>query len=293
MNDPTRPMSKWLPPAGAILAGAAMALFAGRRREEARAQDLVEALLHAVPTCLGGSVDFASFAALPAPVARYFWRALTDGQPLVRCLRMRQTGELRTGTRSRRWAPFTACQIVVPAAPGFVWDARVALPLAGHVRVLDSYRAGIGAGRVSLLSAFAVMAASGAPELASGALHRYLAEAVWTPTALLPASGVRWTAIDDRTALATLADRGATVSLEFRFDAADDVVGIHSPGRFARVDGGYRQMPWQGRFGSHALRAGMRVPTEGDVGWFDRGAWETVWRGRLVDARYEFASAGI
>lgn len=49
--------------------------------------------------------------------------------------------------------------------------------------------------------------------LSRGALQRYLAEAVWFPTALLPREGLKWTAVDDSTALATLTDSGITVSL--------------------------------------------------------------------------------
>jgi hypothetical protein len=32
-----------------------------------------------------------------------------------------------------------ANQIVVPGAPGFIWNVKIAMPLATHVRVLDSY----------------------------------------------------------------------------------------------------------------------------------------------------------
>jgi len=59
------------------------------------------------------------------------------------------------------------------------------LPLATHVRVLDSYAAGVGSGQVSLLSAVAIASEAGIPVLSSGALHRFLAEEVWFPTALL------------------------------------------------------------------------------------------------------------
>ena len=142
-------------------------------------------------------------------------------------------------------------------------------------------------GRVSLSSAFAVAEESGAPELNSGALHRYLAEAVWYPTALLPQSGVVWTPITDRSALATLTDRGTTVSLEFRFDESGEVTGIYSPGRFGRFDGGYKRVPWEGHFRRYEVRARMRVPTHAEVGWYETGAWQAVWKGDPVDVRYE------
>jgi hypothetical protein len=200
---------------------------------------------------------------------------------------MRQAGELRTSTTTDSWRSFTASQIVVPAAPGFVWNAKVEMPLATHVRVLDSYSTGTGSGRVSLLSAFAVASESDGHELSSGALHRYLAEAVWYPTALLPQAGVLWAPINDRAALATLTVKGTTVSLEFQFNEIGEVTGIYSSGRFGRFDGGYRKVRWEGHFRNYEERSGMRVPTYGEVGWYDAGGWKAVWKGNLVDVQYE------
>ena len=44
------------------------------------------------------------------------------------------------------------------------------------------------------------------PELNAGALHRFLAESLWFPTALLPSAKLVWTPVDDLYALATLTD---------------------------------------------------------------------------------------
>ena len=40
--------------------------------------------------------------------------------------------------------------------------------------------------------------------MAEGELMRFLAEAAWYPTALLPSQGVRWQGADERSAFATL-----------------------------------------------------------------------------------------
>jgi hypothetical protein len=132
-------------------------------------------------------------------------------------VRLRQIGTLRTNVRRERWMAFEAEHIVAPRSTGFVWNARVAVAPLLHVRVGDALVAGRGSGQVSLLSAFTVAADAGTPEMNSGSLHRYLAEAVWYPTALLPSAKLRWSAVDNRRALATLTEDGVTVSLEFRF----------------------------------------------------------------------------
>jgi hypothetical protein len=281
-------MGKWLLIAsGVIAAGAAVAVLIGRARETSRAERMAATLLLSASHPVSGTVDFASFSGLPPPVARYFRHVLTDGQKLIRRVNVRQSGVLRTSTTTETWLSFTATQLVVPPATGFVWNAKVEMPLATHVRVLDSYIVGVGAGRVSLLSAFAVVSETGEPELNSGALHRYLAEAVWYPTALLPQSGVVWSPIDDHSAMATLTDKGTSVSLEFRFNEVAEVTGIYSPGRFSRFDGGYKQIPWEGHFRDYQVQAGMRVPLYGEVGWYDDGTLQLAWKGHIINAQYE------
>ncbi len=85
-------------------------------------------------------------------------------------------------------------------------------------------------------------------ELNSGDLHRYLAEAVWYPTALLPDTGVKWSEVDDNTAIAILTDSGITVSLEFRFNHVGEVTGIYTPKRSGRFNGEYELHPWKEHF---------------------------------------------
>ena len=105
---------------------------------------------------------------------------------------------------------------------------------------------------------------------------------------MLPSQGVVWSAIDDARALATLTDKDVTVSLEFRFNDAGDIIEVYTPARGRFVDGRYLPTPWAGRFRRHQDRSGMRIPLEGDVEWrLPTGTLEYA-RIRLVDVDYAF-----
>lgn len=281
-------MSLWIKRVllGAALAGAALWLAQQWQRHTLSAT--VAAVEQAAYAAGAATAMSAAGEPLPAPVVRYLDHVLPAQRRPIRLARYRQAGTLRTDAGSERWMDFTATQIIAPARSAFAWDARVALMPMLHVRVLDSLVGGRGAGKVALLSAIPVSSAAGAMEMNSGSLHRFLAEAVWYPTALLPGPHLRWTPIDDRRALATLTDGRSTVSLEFRFNQADEVTGIYSPGRWGSFDGGYRQVAWEGAFRDYARRDGVLVPTHGEVGWYRDGKWQAVWKGTVFDAALEF-----
>lgn len=269
----------------AFLLAAAVVLDRAYRRELAHADELVAQLAQAPLAEDAEPVAFESVEELPEPVRAYFQKSLTPGQMRICRATLQQAGELRVDTGSDDWMRFSATEIVVPGR-GFAWNAQIALPFRAHLQVLDSFIAGIGSGRVNVLGTIPVVQDRDNPQLNSGALHRYLAETVWFPTALLPQAGVRWTPIDETRALASLIMDGVTVSLEFRFNERNEIESVYSPARWGTFDGGYQQRPWEGRFRDYREIQGMRIPQQGEVGWYTDDKLEFVWRGKIEDASF-------
>ena len=144
----------------------------------------------------------------------------------------------------------------------------------------------------SLMGLRQLVHVEGTPDIAAGALHRYLAEAAWFPTALLPSAGVVWTPLDDSSARATLTVGATTVSLDFHFDADGLVQSVFTPERARDVDGRSIPTPWQGRWSSYEERGGMRIPLAGEVEWLLPEGAQVYWRGRVTEIVYELAEAG-
>ena len=256
-------------------------LWIGAHRQQRALSGQVDRLIHAAATAPEAAAGTQGLDAVPEPVARYLRWALRAKEHIQE-VRIRQTGTLRTDVRSERWMPFEAEHIVVPPAIGFVWNARVRVAPLLHVGVRDALIEGRGSGQVSLLSAVTVSADADTLEMNSGSLHRYLAEAVWYPTALLPSPKLQWARIDADRALATLTDHNVSVSLEFRFAGNGEVSGIYTPGRWGKFPEGYRQAPWEGHFRDYRERDGIFVPSEGDVGWYVNNEWQAVWKGSIT-----------
>ena len=275
----------------ALALGVAVAVVYGNARWNSDTLVLRERLEAARTSPVPGtSIHRAEdIAALPAPVQRYFRVALTESQPLVAAASLEHTGTFDMGEDAAQWKPFTSTQRVVTRPPGFDWDARIAVAPGVAVHVHDAYVAGAGLLRASVLGLVPVADLQGSGELAQGELMRYLAEAAWYPTALLPSQGVRWQAIDAHSARATFADGSTSVSLVFRFgdDGLIDTVRADARGR--TVANTVIPTPWMGRFWNYAVRDGMRIPLDGEVAWIMPEGTKPYWRGHVNQVRYEFA----
>ena len=226
---------------------------------------------------------------LPPPVQRYFRVVLTAGQPIVAAVRIAHAGQFNMDATHARWSAFTSDQLVITRRPGFDWDARIRMAPGLHVFVHDAYVAGEGFLYAALCGLIPLADLRGTPEVAEGELMRFLAEAAWYPTALLPSQGVRWDAIDDTSARASLVDGATTVSLVFRFDAEGLIHTAHAAARYRTVNGALVATPWQGRFWAHEVRGGMRIPLHGEVAWLLPDGPSPYWRGRITDIVHEFA----
>lgn len=227
---------------------------------------------------------------LPQPVQRYFRAVLRDGQPMIAVARFSTEGEFRRSENGESWAPFRATQMATVRPPGFDWDARIRWLPGLRMFVRDAYFARSGTLHAAAYGLFTLAQRRGNAELAQGELMRYLAEAPWYPTALLPSQGVRWQAMDERTARAWLADGPVRVSLEFGFDGDGLIGSVRSEGRYRILDGEQIPTPWQGRFSNYAERSGVRIPLEGEVAWIVSSRRLPYWRGRLTEIAYELES---
>lgn len=263
-----------------------LAIWIASVRWNSETAHYIEKLTQVLPRREVKTVSFKDFEQLPPPVARYFRMALKEGQPMIRSVQIVQSGEFRKADDG--WSPFEATQYFSAQPPGFVWDAAIRTAPLMNVRVRDAYIAGQGSMQAKIVSLVSVVNEHGKAVLNAGALQRYLAEAVWFPTALLPGEGVKWSEIDNSRALVILTNSGTTVSLEFHFNDIGEITGVFTPGRYREVKGKYELTPWKGHFRNYEEREGMRIPVEGEVEWQLREGSFPYWKGRIVEVMYDF-----
>ncbi len=277
----------------AVVAGAAGALCLaalGRSRWAASTNVLMDALEATRRHGLALRYDPRELEGLPAPVQRYFRAVLLDGQPIITGATIALTGRFNLSATSERWTNFSSVQRAVTSRPGFVWDGRISLAPGVAMHVCDAYIGGVGILKPSLMGLYALGDVHGGGEFARGELMRYFAEAAWYPTALLPSQGVRWEAVDDHTATATLSDRELSVTMRVGFNAAGLIESAHFDARGAMVGNRLVPTPWEGRWSNYQEHGGIRVPMTGEAAWLPAAGRRPYFRGSVTALRHFIAA---
>lgn len=278
---------KWIAMIGVlIIVCLGLATVYGRYRWQVDTDKLRAKLTNGRQTIQPNIYDQKELESLPAPVQRFFRTVLKNGQAIVATVKLSQDGQFNLNELEDQWHPFTATQLVITQRLGFDWDARIQMAPGMKAFVHDTYLLGEGNLHALLLGLFTLANMHDTPELSQGELLRFFAEATWYPTALLPSQGVRWEAIDDNSARATVTDSATTVSAVFQFNAEGTIATFGAEARYLDK---LTAMPWGGRFWDYAVRDGMLIPLEGEVGWEYPEGTRFYFKGRTTEISYEFA----
>ena len=137
---------------------------------------------------------------------------------LVRAIRTRQQGEIRSSPKSR-WVRFSAEETIETHRSSFCWEAWYQGGGMGWVKVIDAYENGHGQLAIKLGGVIPVRKAQG-PEFDKGELQRYLASVTLCPPILLNHPTLAWTALDSRTL--RVRDLGDPTGAEVSFEVKED-----------------------------------------------------------------------
>lgn len=206
---------------------------------------------------------------LPAPVRRYLDRAVRDPSRPVQAVRLRHGGKFRTSLDGA-WASIHGEQYFTADEPAFLWWGRIKMAPGVWVDGRDTSIGGEGRMRVKLFSAIPLANAKG-PDLDQGALVRLLGEMFWMPPALADRRYVTWTAIDDRSAKATIRVGGRSADATFDFDDDGLPVAFHAM-RMRDVGGKGVPTPFEGQSSDFGWESGLYVPHQVEGAWIVDGA---------------------
>jgi hypothetical protein len=274
---------------GAVVAAAAAVAIGeiGWRRSTSRRLEQLDQCVDAESPGASRPFDPVDLASLPPPVARYLAFALPEGQRRIRVAHIQWRGAMRLQPGGP-WSPFTADQRFTVRPPGFVWDARIRMLPLISVLVRDSYVAAAGQMLGRVAGVMNVVNEGGTPEMAQGALARWLGEAAWFPTAFLPGEGLTWQAVDDSTARATVTDGSVSASADFHLAATGELRSM-SALRYRDVNGRGVLTQFEGVYHGFERHEGLMIPSSAEVAWLLPEGRFSYWRGKPMSVHFDLA----
>jgi hypothetical protein len=198
----------------------------------------------------------SQIADLPLPVQNYFGHVLKDGQPYISFARLKHHGRFKT-VREGLWNANTGEEHFTVAKPGFVWRGKIK-----GMTAIDKYMGGKGSLSVYLLNLIPVAGGRGI-KFSQGELLRWLGEAVWFPTALLPNENLTWEAIDDSHAKLTYRHEKLLIYYIVTFNAAHEIAQLET----RRYMGGKELETWIGKVSNYKPHNNMLIPRTMQAIW--------------------------
>ncbi len=255
----------------------------GQFNFEAMIQKELSALLHRDFSSDNRVLQEKDINTLPFPVKQWLKTSGSVGKPFIKVGKVIQKAEMKTEPDQENWIHAVATQYTIIDKPTFIWSviARVNSLVYFHGR--DKYENGSGEMLIKLNSLITIVKERG-EKLDEATLQRFLGEMIWFPS-LAVNPYIRWEAIDDTTAKATISYHNTTASGTFYFNPDGECVRF-STYRFKGNEPEAKRYEWVVNVEDYALYGGIKVPSKMSATWkLEHQDW-TWLKVRITDIKY-------
>lgn len=226
-------------------------------------------------------------SSLPPIVQKYFVSSLREGQSYIDFVQMKQEADFRTQIDGD-WAQLSADVWYSGNEPGMVWKARFGTSLLPYKTASLEFIGGKGHGLVRLLGMITLLEPRGF-EADITLLSRYLMEAVWFPTVLLPSRHIEWTTVSDYVAKADIHFAGLSASALFTFSPDGLIENIVTHDKFRDFKGSFEKEQFTLHCRNYKQFQNVTIPTEVEFVWNLPNTDFSYGKFRVVSVRYEFS----
>lgn len=209
------------------------------------------------------TITLESLTRLPPVVQKWLVRSNIVGKEKIRTIHLKQKGLLRSKPEGK-WMPMQAEQHITTEPAGFIWKAKIDPGYFMTINGRDKLEHGKGHMLIKAANMITVADSEGS-QIDQGAMMRYLAEIMWSPTAALN-KNIRWEYVNDTSARAVLFDGDKTVSGLFIFDQNGDVVGFEGK-RYGDFNDLYSLETWAVEVKGYKDFHGIRIANKSEVTW--------------------------
>lgn len=227
---------------------------------------------------------YTELKGLPTIVQKYFRLNIERGVYKPKTLRVQFASEIKMNPNSD-WKILEAEQYFLTRQPGYVWNGSIQTNEFIRMRVIDSFINGNAKITFKLLSAINMGEHIG-KELNHSALARYLMDAVYFPTMLLPSEYIEWNAISSSSAIVKLTFNDISVSAVCSFNTLGEIIKIETEDRYKATKTGIIKTKFISHHSHYRTFGGLSVPTKTEIEIAEQDSTFKYQKIELLDVHY-------
>ena len=211
-------------------------------------------------------ISTADLKDLALPVKKWLQNSGVIGKNKIRAVKVKQSGLMKLSPEQNNWYQPAAKQYITVSEPGFLWQVDLAMMPVVNTKGRDFFYQGNASMQIKIASLLPVVDQKENAKINESALHRFLLELPWYPTAALN-NYLEWQEIDSTTARATINYQGVKASADFNFDQEGNLLSTEAM-RYKESDQNAERRRCIGELGGYRNIDGIKIPTEIDVSWY-------------------------
>lgn len=223
---------------------------------------------------------------LPLPVKKWLQNSGVIGKKEIRAVKVKQSGLMKLSPEQSDWYQPAARQYITVSEPGFLWQVDLAMMPVINTKGRDLFYQGNASMQIKIASLLPVVNQGANAKINESALHRFLLELPWYPTAALN-NYLNWQEIDSTTARATIDYQGVKASANFNFDQEGNLISTEAM-RYKESDQAAERLRCTGELRSYQKVDGIQIPTEIDVSWYLDSGKFTWFKVEVEEISFEY-----
>ncbi len=202
----------------------------------------------------------------PKLLQKFFTAVIKDSTRIPNFITLNQSGEMKTEANSE-WLKMNAREVLTTSTPALLWDGKIGNSKFFWVEIIDSYLRYKGRSLVKINSSITIGDSKGI-EIDKSNLFKFLSEAVFFPTSLLPSSNLYWDILDSNSAEVKFTDEQTSVVAKFFFNENGTINKIETLDKFLSKNNNFKESLYTVYFHKYKwVKDTFLIPTYFEVEW--------------------------
>ena len=201
----------------------------------------------------------------PKIIQKFFRAVIDDSSQTPNFITLNQSGNIKT-EENYNWLNIKSIEYFTAQKPNLLWDAEIGNSKFFWIEIVDSYLKNKGNTLIKINSSITIGDSWGI-EIDKSNLFKYLSEAVYFPTSLLPSKNLIWNILDSNSAEVKFTDKNTSLVAKIFFNTNGTIKKIETLDKFRPMNNNYKESLFTIYFFDYKKHSSFLIPTYCEVEW--------------------------